>query len=226
MATTLDPSGSQLDPSGSHRSDDSFEAELLSIFKDHPQQSTVMFKWINARATLSRMQDQPAYSQAHAVWIAACRVIDLVKDDYSKTCRFLDKLTKSMQKCEREVTGGSMPMKRKNADPAPAAQIPKMNADPAPAAHTQSQQRVCERVCERQGRERQGCGGEESRVVPAPVRYEVDFNEFFEDSWCYDQVLGVFPSLFVCEGTTIFVLTITVQYFQVSEDFLCAGIGG
>ena len=85
---------------------------------------------------------------------------------------------------------------------------------------------MCERVCERQGRERQGCGGEESRVVPAPVRYEVDFNEFFEDSWCYDQVLGVFPSLFVCEGTTIFVLTITVQYFQVSEDFLCAGIGG
>ena len=105
---------------------------MLSIFKDHPQQSTVMFKWINARATLSRMQDQPAYSQAHSIWIAACRVIDLVKDDYSKTCRFLDKLTKSMQKCEREVTGGSMPMKRKNADPAPAARTLPQHQESAP----------------------------------------------------------------------------------------------
>ena len=93
-----------------------------------------MAKWIHARATLSKMQNQPAYAEAHTMWLEGCRAIHTMKDDYACTCKFLDRLIAMMRKCRGPETGESMPMKRKNADPAPAARIPRKNADPAPAA--------------------------------------------------------------------------------------------
>ena len=97
MATLLEPSCSQ-------GSAESLENELIRMYKDTEQFSTVMLKWIDATSALYELKDQPAYTTAHVRWEQACLVMDKTKGNCAALCQMLDGLTTSMRQCQQPKT--------------------------------------------------------------------------------------------------------------------------
>ena len=66
------------------------DAELEKWFAYPDQKAFVMLKWIDATLALKKMEDQPHFSTARSTWLSGCRVMRMMKENYSAVCNMLD----------------------------------------------------------------------------------------------------------------------------------------
>ena len=118
-----------LEASGSLRSDELLEEELMSWFPNPDEQSSIAMKWFEAKI----LQSSDSSMASAAAWASGCRLIRAIKHNYSGVCKILDRLCEQLKSLQQT----NQPKRKRNRT-APATAEKKNRTDLAASIHKEA----------------------------------------------------------------------------------------